>query len=148
MEWRTLTASLIAAVAHVRQLPVVEKPHGTLGIPLRRCLEGRGNIWVGWLLKDFFLGIPARKDVRCPRDARKHNLRIQCANRYHRGNVNIHILPWQRPARDCHSAVRSSTRDVSRTLPSSDSRRVTTCSPAHHACAGPRARSKGPCEND
>lgn len=121
---------------------VEKKPHGTLGISLRRSLEGRGDIRKCWLL-----GISARKNVRCPCDARKHNLRVWYANRYHRGNVNIHILSWQRPARDCRSVVRSSTRDVSRTCPSSDSRRATTCSPANHACASPRARSKRPCGN-
>jgi len=120
-----------------------KKPHGTLGVSLRRSLERHGDIRE--CLEYRLLGISARKNVRGPRDARKHNLRIRYANCYHRGNVNIHILSWQRPARDCRSVVRSSTRDVSRTCPSSDSRRGTTCSPANHACASPRARSKRPC---
>lgn len=51
--------------------------------------EARGHSRV---LEYRLLGISTRKNVCCPRDARKHNLRIRYANRYHRGNVNNHIL--------------------------------------------------------
>lgn len=120
---------------HTRQ--AAQKPRGTLGILLRLRLEGYGDIQECWLLR-----IPARWNVCYPRDVRKHNLSIWYADRYHSGNVNIHILPWQRPARDCRSVLRSSTLDVSRTRPSSDSRRAATCSPTNHACVNPRARRK------